>query len=225
MNARKAILMAGHPQTFPIGNHPHARRHYLPFSIPRSSSDERGLICRVLDGESEAFYELVCPYERAAFLTALALLKNEADAEEVAQEAILKAFKNLAQFRLESKFSTWLIQIVMNEAKMRLRKERRHLFESLADGLVSEQGDYLPRDIADWREIPSQALESRELRDQLRRSLDLLPTKYRSVLVLRDIQHLSIRETAELLGLSESNVKTRLCRARLQMRNAFVASF
>jgi RNA polymerase sigma-70 factor (ECF subfamily) len=183
-------------------------------------SVEGCLIRRVLGGDHEAFDGLVRPYERMIFVSALAIVGNEADAEEVAQEAVLKAFRALPRFRQESKFSTWLTQIVINEAKMRLRKDRRHLYESLDEGIHSDEGDYIPRDFADWREIPSEALENRELRGMLQNALESLPAKYRSVLVMRDVQHLSIRETAELLGISEANVKTRLCRARLQMRDA-----
>ena len=165
------------------------------------------------------------PYERAVFLAALSLVKNEADAEDVAQEAILKAFKNLARFRQEAKFSTWLIQISINEAKMKLRKDRRHLYESIDERQQKEEGDYIPKDFADWREIPSEALEQKELRNALTKALDSLPEKYRTVLILRDVQHLSITETAQILGLSEANVKTRLCRARLQMRDALAPGF
>src|SRR6478672_743097 len=186
---------------------------------------EQVLIQRVQNGDTDAFYELVRPYERAVFLSALSLVKNDADAEEVAQEAILKAFKALGRFRQEAKFSTWLIQIAINEAKMRLRKDRRHLYESIEQGQQSDDGDYIPNDFADWREIPSQALERRELRDALTRALVSLPEKYREILVLRDVNHLSITETAQILGLSEANVKTRLSRARLQMRDALASGF
>jgi len=186
---------------------------------------EAELIARIKGGDVEAFYELVRPYERAVFLAALSLVKNDADAEEVTQEAILKAFKNLSRFRQEAKFSTWLIQISINEAKMKLRKDRRHLYESMEEGQQNEEGDYIPRDFADWREIPSEALERKELRKALSQALDSLPEKYRTVLILRDVQHLSINETAQALGLSEANVKTRLCRARLQMRDALAPGF
>jgi RNA polymerase sigma-70 factor, ECF subfamily len=182
-------------------------------------SPEGLLIQRVLNGDREAFMELLRPYERMIFVSAVSILDNEADAEEVAQEAALKAFRALPRFRQDCKFSTWLTQIVINEAKMRLRKDRRHLYESLEDGPQSDDGDYIPRDFADWREIPSAALENRELREMLERALKSLESKYRAVLVLRDVQHLSIRETAKLLGITEANVKTRLCRARLQMRD------
>ncbi len=186
---------------------------------------EQALIRRVQAGEAEAFYELVRPYERAVFLAALAIVKNDADAEDVAQEAVLKAFKSLRGFRQESKFSTWLIQIAINEAKMKLRKDRRHLYESIEQGQQSDDGDYIPREFADWREIPSQALERRELRDTLKKALESLPEKYRTILILRDVNHLSITETAQILGLSEANVKTRLSRARLQMRDALATGF
>ncbi len=199
-------------------------RRPLPMSFQVDSA-ETTLIRRVQNGDSDAFFDLVRPYERAVFLAALSLVRNDADAEDVAQEAILKAFKNLARFRQEAKFSTWLIQIAINEAKMKLRKERRHLYESIEDGQQNDVGDYIPKDFADWREIPSEVLEQKELRKALTRALDSLPEKYRTILILRDVQHLSITETAQLVGLSEANVKTRLCRARLQMRDALAPGF
>jgi len=189
-------------------------------STSDSERNEAQLIARIRGGDVDAFYELVRPYERAVFLAASSLVRNDADAEEVTQEAILKAFKNLSRFRQEAKFSTWLIQICINEAKMKLRKDRRHLYESIEEGQQSDEGDYIPKDFADWREIPSEALEQKELRKALTQALDSLSEKYRTVLILRDVQHLSINETARILRLSEANVKTRLCRARLQMRDA-----
>jgi RNA polymerase sigma-70 factor, ECF subfamily len=181
---------------------------------------EASLIERVVEGDHEAFADLLKPYERMIYVSALSILGNEADAEEAAQESILKAFRALPRFRKESKFSTWLVQIVINESKMKLRKDRRRLYDSLDEATQNEDGDYIPRDFADWREIPSEALENEELRQALATALATLPAKYRSVLVLRDVQQLNIRETAELLGISEANVKTRLSRARLQMRDA-----
>src|SRR6202795_2897777 len=94
--------------------------------------DEQSLIARICKGESSLFATLVKPYERRVYVTALALLRNDADAQDVAQEAILKAFANLRQFRGESKFSTWLIQITVNEARMRRRKQHAELFEPIA---------------------------------------------------------------------------------------------
>jgi RNA polymerase sigma-70 factor, ECF subfamily len=188
-------------------------------SLDLKTAREHQLMQRIRAGETDLFYELIRPYERGVFFAAASMLGNDADAEEVAQEAMLKAFKNLASFRQESKFSTWLIQIAMNEAKMKLRKDRRHLYDSIDNGQTTDEGDYIPTDFADWREIPSDALEQRELREALEKALKSLPEKYRTVLILRDVQQMSIAETAQILGLSEENVKTRTSRARLQMRD------
>jgi RNA polymerase sigma-70 factor, ECF subfamily len=191
----------------------------LENSADTKSLRERDLIQRVLSGEADCFYDLIQPYERAVFLAAVSILRNDSDAEEVAQEAVLKALKNLIRFRQEAKFSTWLIQIAINEAKMKLRKDRRHLYDSLDESQRGEDGDYIPTDFADWREIPSEALEQKEVREAITKALNCLPEKYRTVLVLRDVQQMSIAETALALGISEENVKTRTSRARLQMRD------
>ncbi len=182
--------------------------------------NEGELIQRACQGDPDAFYDLVQPCERGLFAAALSVLGNAADAEEAAQEAVLKALAALPRFRGESKFSTWLIQITINEARLKLRKNRRHLYESLDEQQTDEQGDCFPKDFADWREIPSEALQRKELREALKRALDSLPSKYREVLILRDVQHLNIQETAMVLGITEGSVKTRLLRARLQMRDA-----
>ena len=181
---------------------------------------EAELIQRVCDGDTEAFYALVEPCERGVFTAAMSILNNATDAEEVAQEAVLKAFTALPRFRREAKFSTWLIQITINEARLKLRKDRRHLYESIDEPKNDEDGDYFPKDFADWREIPSEELQRKQLREALKRALEGLPQKYREVLILRDIQHLSIQETAQVLGITEGSVKTRLLRARFQMRDA-----
>jgi len=190
--------------------------------IPKLNSKvarERKLIERVLAGENEFFYELIRPYERGVFLAAASILGNDTDAEDVVQEAFLKAYRGLARFRQESKFSTWLIQIAINDARMKLRKDRRCLYKAIDAGGVTSEGDYVPTDFADWREIPSEALEQSELREALNQALNSLPEKYRTVLVLRDVQQMSIAETAKVLGISKENVKTRTSRARLQMRD------
>lgn len=188
-------------------------------------SAELALVRRVQNGDANAFYDLIRPYERALFLAALGLVRNDADAEDVAQEAVLKAFKGISHFRGDSKFSTWLIQIAINEAKMKLRKDRRHLYDSIDEGQPAEDGSYAPRDFADWREIPSESLDRKQVREALNQALMSLGEKYRAVLVLRDVQQLSITETAEVLGISEANVKTRLSRARLQLRDALAPGF
>src|SRR3984957_3139964 len=156
---------------------------------PAEQLDEEALIRRVVDGEHELFYELVRPYERRLFAAAFAILRNEADAEDVAQEAVLKAFKHIRQFRAEARFSTWLISITVNEARMRRRKEHVEIMQPIVDH-QDEEGNYTPRDFADWREIPSETLERSEVRQKLAEALASLGQKYREVFVLRDMQQL-----------------------------------
>ena len=185
---------------------------------------EQDLITRVQSGQSEWFYELVRPYERRVYAAALAILRNEHDAEDVAQEAMLKALTNIRQFRAEARFSTWLIQITVNEALMRRRRERTVTMEPIDDQRDAE-GEYMPRDFADWREIPSEALERKEVRRKLTEALASLDRKYREVFVLRDVEHLNIQETAEALGISIASVKTRLLRARLMLRDLLASGW
>jgi RNA polymerase sigma-70 factor (ECF subfamily) len=194
-----------------------------PFAEPNLAED--ALIQRVLGGEAECFYQLVRRYERGIFYAALSILNNQADAEETCQEAILKAFKNLSYFRMEAKFSTWLTQIVINESRLRLRKDRRAMYESMDEGTPDDEGDYIPRDFADWRDIPSEALEKSQLREALKKALASLKPMYREVFILRDVQQMSIADTAKTLGISEASVKTRLLRARLMMRDALAPGF
>lgn len=179
---------------------------------------EQELLRRVQAGEKEQFYELIKPYERRVYTAAFAVLRNEAEAEDAAQEAIIKAFTHIHQFRAEARFSTWLIQIAVNEALMRRRKAHSQIMEPIGEH-QEEDGSYTPRDFADWREIPSEALERKEIRQRLASAVAALAEKYREVFVLRDVQHLSIEETAEALGISRASVKTRLLRARLMLRD------
>src|ERR1700723_1048292 len=185
---------------------------------PAVQDYEERLIRRIRDGEHDLFYELVRPYERRVYSAAFSILLNEHDAEDVSQEAVLKAFRHLRQFRAESRFSTWLIQITVNEARMRIRKQLAHMTEPITDH-EDEEGNYTPRDFADWREIPSETLERKEVRQLLAEALASLGEKYREVFVLRDMQHLSIEETAQTLGITTGSVKTRLLRARLMLRD------
>src|SRR5215472_6361706 len=185
---------------------------------PGSGTREQDLIAQVQRGHHELFYELVRPYERRVYAAAMAILRNEADAEDVAQEAMLKALANIRQFRSEARFSTWLIQITVNEALMRRRRERAGMIEGI-DDQRDQEGEYAPRDFADWREIPSESLERKEVRHKLAEALASLDRKYREVFILRDMEQLNIQETAEALGISVASVKTRLMRARLMLRD------
>jgi len=190
-----------------------------------SASGEGELIRQVCQGRPDLFYSLIEPYERMVFAIAYSVLNNAADAEEVAQEAFLKALKGLRSFRGDAKFSTWLVQIALNEARARLRQNRSHLHQSLDEGSGTQDSEYMPMDLADWREIPSEALERKELKQRIEETLETLRPIYREVLVLRDIQHLSIAETSQALGISEDLVRTRLRRARLQMREALAPGY
>jgi len=184
----------------------------------RSPSEEKEMVARILAGERQLFHELIRPYERSLYFAAYAILENEHDAEDVAQETVLKAWKNLASFRGEAKFGTWLVSIAINEARARLRHNRVLKFDSIDAAQEDESGEFVPALITDWREVPSEALERKELRELLRSALESLPEIYREVLVLRDVQEFNIADTAATLGVNEGVVKTRLLRARLMMQ-------
>jgi RNA polymerase sigma-70 factor, ECF subfamily len=179
---------------------------------------EQELLRRVQSGQKEYFYELIKPYQRRVYTAAFSVLRNEAEAEDAAQEAFLKALTHIGQFRAEARFSTWLLQIAVNEALMRRRRAHPEIMEPIGEK-QDEEGNYTPRDFADWREIPSQTLERKEIRQKLGEAIASLAEKYRQVFVLRDVEHMSIQETAEALGISQASVKTRLLRARLMLRD------
>ena len=177
---------------------------------------EAGLIRLSLEGDRQAFSELVRPYRQMFYKKALSIVRNEPDAEDVTQTALLKAFVKLSQFRLDSQFRTWVTSIVINEAFMHLRASRRVKQESL-DREEGEDGSS-PIEIADPRENPSQVLERKQLRGAIIKAVSLLPSLLRSVFILRDLRLLSISDTARTLGITETCVKTRLRRARLQLQ-------
>lgn len=192
----------------------------------RTHEEEQELIRRILAGERHLFHELVRPYERAVYVAAVGILRKDADAEEVAQEAVIKAMTHLEQLREETKFKNWLLQIVSNEARMRRRRNRQATFEPLYEPQPgNEDGEFMPREFADWREIPSEALERKELREALWRAVASLPDLYREVFVLRDIEHLPGIEVAGILGITTANIKIRLHRARLMMREQLAPLF
>ncbi|RZU42953.1 sigma-70 family RNA polymerase sigma factor [Edaphobacter modestus] len=176
--------------------------------------NEAAMIAEVLAGQTEAFHELIRPYERSVYLMALSLLHNEAEAEDAAQEAFIKAYRNLARFRSESRFSTWLIAIALNEARARLRRKQPGLTDSIDD----TEGPVVPAQLTDWREIPSETLERQEVRSLIRRALSALPLAYREVFVLRELEERNVKETAETLGITVASVKMRLHRARMMLQ-------
>jgi RNA polymerase sigma-70 factor (ECF subfamily) len=185
-------------------------------------SEDRGeaeIIASILAGNTHEFHDLIRPYERTVYSMALSMLQNEADAEDAAQEAFLKAFRNLEGFRAESKFSTWLISIVLNEARSRLRQKKTMKIQSLDEG-PDEQGQTLPALLRDWREIPSEVLERQEVRSLLQRAITDLPLIYREIFLLQDVQELTVNESAEALGITAASVKVRLHRARMMLQKA-----
>jgi RNA polymerase sigma-70 factor (ECF subfamily) len=184
---------------------------------------ERELIAEILAGNPERYYELIAPLERRIYFTAFEILRVEADAEDVAQEAILKAFRSLASFKGEARFSTWLFSITINEARMRLRKRREVSLDSPAEDGSGSDEDYTPITLADWRELPLDTVLNKEMAAHLEQATASLPLSYREVLVLRDIDGISTAEAATALGISEGNVKVRLLRARLMLRDYFVS--
>src|SRR5438876_685246 len=180
-------------------------------------SDELALVQAAKGGDVGAFEELVKRYDRNVFRIAQHITQNREDAEDVVQDAFLKAYSNLAQFQGQSKFYTWLVRIAVNEALMKLRRRRPERTVSMDEEVKTEE-DSLPREVADWSPNPEQQYSQAELREILTRTIQGLPPGFRTVFVLRDVEGLSTEETAEALDLSIPAVKSRLLRARLQLR-------
>jgi RNA polymerase sigma-70 factor (ECF subfamily) len=186
-------------------------------TAPLQNQDEATIIAAILAGETQLYHQLIRPHERSVYLMALSYMKNEADAEDVAQEAVIKAYRALKSFRAESKFGTWLISIALNEARNRLRRRAANSTVSL-DVPAEEPGAVSPALLRDWREIPSEQLERSEVRQMLHHAVQSLPEIYRCVFLLRDVEELSVNETAAALSLSVPSVKVRLHRARLMLQ-------
>ena len=179
--------------------------------------DESVLVDAARNGDVGAFEQLVRRYDRNVFRIAQHITQNREDAEDVVQDAFLKAFQNLGQFQGQSKFYTWLVRIAVNEALMRLRRRRPERTVSLDEEVRTEE-DSMPREVADWSPNPEQLYSQAELKDILSKTIQGLPPGFRTVFVLRDMEALSTEETAEALNLSIPAVKSRLLRARLQLR-------
>ena len=186
------------------------------------STSEAELIARIVAGERELFHQLIRPYERMVYLTVFSIVKNETDAEDGAQEAVINAYRHLGSFRAEAKFSTWLTMIAINEGRKRLRKAKVAKEDSLDEQIEEAEGDYTPAPLTDWREIPLEALERKELREALRKAIAELPDIYREVFTLRDLEDLNIEETAQALGVNPGIVKVRLHRARIMLQKKLV---
>jgi RNA polymerase sigma-70 factor (ECF subfamily) len=170
-----------------------------------------------VDGNEQAFCELVRPHQHVLYLKALSIIHSEADAEEVVQNAVFKAFKKLCQFRYDSQFRTWLMSITINESRMWLRRHRKSRHESIYE---DDSGRQHVIEIADSRQGPFEVLERKQVRGAILKALTLLTSRHSQVFILRDLQLLSISETAKILGISEVSVRTSRWRGRGQMRQA-----
>jgi RNA polymerase sigma-70 factor (ECF subfamily) len=193
-------------------------------SSPIEIDDEAAIVAQARQGDAKAFSELLRRYEGKIFRLALHITQNREDAEDVLQEAFLKAYEHLDQFQGQSKFYTWIVRIAVNQALMKLRKRKTDRSVSL-DETIDTGEDTVAREIAAWDENPEQQYSREEMNQILGSAIDDLAPIYRAVFVLRDVDELSTEETAEALDLSIPAVKSRLLRARLQLRDKLTRYF
>src|SRR5271154_6315750 len=186
--------------------------------------DEASLVAKAKAGDAQAFTDLVNQYERKIYRLAKHITQNDEDAEDVLQETFLKAFEHLDGFQGQSKFYTWIVRIAVNESLMKLRKRKSDRSVPL-DEPVDTGEDTVVREIAVWEENPEQKYSREELGQILDEAVEGLRPAFRTVFVLRDIEELSTEETAEALGISVPAVKSRLLRARLQLREKLTRFF
>ena len=174
------------------------------------------LVTRTAAGDDAAFEALMRRFNRKLFRVARAILKNDADAEDAVQDGYLQAYRRLGDFRGESQLGTWLTRIVINQALMRLRADRR---DPLVLSFPQDSTDDPSTEVADDKsESPTDATFRSEIRRLLEHRIDELPMAMRTVLVMRDIEDMSVQETAESLGIPPATVRTRLFRARALLR-------
>ena len=194
------------------------------FAVRKVASDDLDLVHASKRGDLVAFEQLVKRYDRRLLRISQTVTHNREDSEDAVQEAFLKAFQNLAEFREDSQFSTWLIRITVNQSLMKLRKQRAQKEVPLDEDYQAD-GDVLPVDVPDRAPNPEQLCWASELRDILLRTLKESRPILRRVFVLRDVEGLSIKETAQLLNLSQEAVKARLWRVRSQLRDRITEHF
>lgn len=185
--------------------------------VAEPQTEELVLVEAARNGDVGAFEQLIKRYDRNVFRIAQHITQNREDAEDVVQDAFIKAYRNLSQFQGNSKFYTWLVRIAVNEALMKLRRRKTAKTVSLDEDVTTEEGS-MPREVADWSPNPEQLYDQSELGEILQKTIQALPESFRTVFALRDIEGMSTEETAEMLNLSVPAVKSRLLRARLQLR-------
>ena len=193
-------------------------------SSPIGIDDEPAIVAQARLGDAKAFSELLRRYEGKIFRLALHITQNREDAEDVLQEAFLKAYEHLDQFQGQSRFYTWIVRIAVNQALMKLRKRKSDRSVSLDDTIDTGE-DTVAREIAAWDENPEQQYSREEINEILGTAIDGLAPIYRAVFVLRDVDGLSTEEAAEALELSVPAIKSRLLRARLQLRDKLTRYF
>ena len=184
------------------------------------TSDEL-LVKQSKTGDYGSFEELVKRYEQKIYALALRFTGNKTDAKDVLQETFLQAFRHLSSFREESRFSTWIYRIAVNQCLMRRRRKKIMKTVSLDTPLVTRKHDELTREFPeDWSRSPDATLDNKELKEKLSGAIDMLPEEYRTVFVLRDMNGLSNEEAAKVLNVSVPAVKSRLHRARMFLRDS-----
>ena len=186
--------------------------------------DEAPLLERARGGDVRAFSDLVARYERKIYRLAKHITQNDEDAEDVLQETFLKAYEHFGEFQGNSKFYTWIVRIAVNESLMKLRKRKSDRTVSMDENIDTGE-ETVVREIAVWDENPEQQYSREEVRHILDEAIDSLKPAFRAVFLLRDVEELSTEETAEALGLSVPAVKSRLLRARLQLREKLTRFF
>jgi RNA polymerase sigma-70 factor (ECF subfamily) len=186
--------------------------------------EESSVLALARQGDTKAFSELIRRYEAKIYRLALHITQNREDAEDVLQETFLKSYEHLDQFQGNSKFYTWIVRIAVNQALMKLRKRKTDRSVSIDEGIDTGE-DTVVREIAAWDENPEQRYSREELGEILDNAVQSLAAPYRTVFILRDIEELSTEETAEALDLSIPAVKSRLLRARLQLREKLTRFF
>jgi len=195
--------------------------HRLSSTIVRE--DEHLLVAAARTGDAAAFEELVNRYEGKIFRLTRNITGNREDAEDAMQDAFLKAYAHLLDFKGDSRFYTWLVRIAANEALMRLRKRRPGQFS--LDEPIEGESDLMPRELEEWRPSPEQDYAQTEMQNIVSDVIDRLEPEYRLVFLLRDFEELSTQETADALGISVPAVKSRLLRARLKLREKLSRHF
>jgi len=186
----------------------------------RGSTDsgrESELIAAILAGNTELYHQLIRPYERRVYIMALSYMKNKEDAEDVAQETFVRAMQKLRTFRGDSRFSTWLISIALNEARQGLRRRAAARNVPL-DESPDDSTPAAPASLRDWRELPSEIVERKEIMKLIEDAVNLLPDIYQKVFLLRDVEELNLHDTAIILNISTSLVKVRSHRARSRLQ-------